>query len=134
LRTKMWLPIAMFLAGAFTIAYAVASGKADVSLVVIFPVFSGSSGIFLLGILLIVASFFVGFGLLAMAPAELEEGTASTMSQVSNQTKRETKFGGVVLIGPIPIAFGSDKNLALAMLVVGIILAVAFVVALFAFG
>jgi uncharacterized protein (TIGR00304 family) len=127
-RTRMWLPIALFLAGVFTIGYAVATGEADVSLIIIFPVFSGSSGLFLLGILLLVASFFVGFALLAFAqPSEPEvRGTTS----VNEPSRTKSSYGGVVLIGPIPIAFGSDKSIAKLMLAIGIILAVIFIGAL----
>ena len=131
LRPRIWLPIGMFLAGALVVAYAVATGQAEVSLVVIVPVFSGSSGVFLLGILLMVGSFFLGFAVLATAPPEPAEVAATQSAQKSTQqTRRETKYGGVVLIGPIPIAFGSNKNIARLMLVIGLVLAIAFVVLL----
>jgi uncharacterized protein (TIGR00304 family) len=127
-RTRMWLPIALFLAGVFTIGYAVATGEAEVSLVIIFPVFSGSSGLFLLGILLLVASFFVGFALLAFAqPSEQE---AQGTNPVKEPSRTRSSYGGVVLIGPIPIAFGSDKSVAMLMLAIGIILAAIFIGAL----
>ncbi len=128
MRTRMWLPIALFLAGVFMIGYAVANGEADVSLVIIFPVFSGSSGLFLLGILLLVASFFVGFALLALPQSSAPEEEAT--KSIARSPKPKSQYGGVVLIGPIPIAFGSDKNIAMLMLAIGIILAVIFIGAL----
>jgi uncharacterized protein (TIGR00304 family) len=118
----MWLPIALFLAGVLAIGYAVATGEAEVSLVIIFPVFSGSSGLFLLGVLLLVASFFVGFALLAFAQSSEQEVRGTNPVKEPSGTK--SSYGGVVLIGPIPIAFGSDKSIAMLMLVIGIILAV----------
>lgn len=128
MRTRMWLPIALFLAGVFTIAYAVATGEAEVSLVIIFPVFSGSSGLFLIGILLLVASFFVGFALLALPQSATPEEEAT--NSIARPPKTKSQYGGVVLIGPIPIAFGSDRSIAMLMLVIGIILAVIFIGAL----
>ncbi len=131
----MWLPVAVFLAGLAAIAYSVATGQASVSLVVIFPVFSGSSGLFMLGVLLIVLSFFVAFAMLAtLAPSADPDQRTEAAGTTLEPTKRKTSYGGVVLIGPIPIAFGSDKNIAMAMLVIGVVLAVVLIVALFILG
>ncbi len=130
MRTRTWLPLAIFIGGAIAIAAAVASGEAEVSLLVIFPVFTGSSGLFLLGIGLIILSFFAWFGTLAMGLPETErQGIGQSTLPLQQEPRRETKYGGVVLIGPIPIAFGSDKNMALAMLVIGVIIAVLLLLA-----
>ncbi len=91
-----------------------------------FPVFSGSSGLFILGTALIVFSFISGFLLLMMGQMEL---TMADLGGAAPGDGREGpgtrgRYGGVVLIGPVPIAFGSDKKIALAMLVVGIVLAI----------
>jgi len=130
MRTRMWLPFAMFVAGVVAVAAAVASGEAEVSLLVIFPVLTGSGGLFLLGIALIILSFFAGFGVLAMAPPDLErQSLGKPVQPIHQESGRQTKYGGVVLIGPIPIAFGSDKNMALAMLVIGVAIAVLLLVA-----
>ncbi|MDQ1371572.1 MAG: hypothetical protein QG582_486 [Candidatus Thermoplasmatota archaeon] len=126
LRLRMIGPIALFVAGAVCVAASVLSGEADVSLFLIFPVFSGSGGLFLLGVVLIVFSFVIGLMALMMGQFELagagtypqQEGTAPV------DKKDRTRYGGVVLIGPVPIAFGSDKAMALAMMVTGIVLAV----------
>jgi uncharacterized protein (TIGR00304 family) len=124
-------PVGLFVAGVACIAASVASGETDVSLLVIFPVFTGSSGLFLLGIALVVFSFIIGFMALVAGQAELagamlgSEGAPGTA-----KAGTERKYGGVVLIGPVPIAFGSDKRMALAMLVIGIVLAIAVLVAL----
>ena len=124
MRPVVWLPVVIFIAGVACIAAAVAEGKADVSLVLIFPVFSGSSGLFLLGIALIVLSFFVGFVMLAMGQIQMGRTREESGQAVAQQpTERKTKYGGVVLIGPVPIAFGSDRTMAVIMLIVGIVLA-----------
>ena len=125
MNLKMMLPVVTFVAGVAVIALAVATGEARVELVLIFPVFSGSSGLFLLGIVLILLSFIIGFALLAMMQAELLNAPdGSVESKDIDKRRTETKYGGVVLIGPIPIAFGSERRIALAMLVAGIVVAV----------
>lgn len=108
----MLLPIGVFLGGVALLVVAVATGEADVSLVLIFPVFSGSSAAFLIGVLLIFLSFILGFVMLARG--------ATDIAQTQQTAERRTEFGGVVLIGPIPIAFGSNKKVALIMLVIGV--------------
>jgi uncharacterized protein (TIGR00304 family) len=131
----MSIPITVFLAGLAAIVYSVATGQADVSLVVIFPVFSGSSSLFILGVVLIVLSFFVAFAMLATSTPAAGQGRGlETTETIDGQNRRRTSYGGVVLIGPIPIAFGSDKNMATTMLVAGIVLAIILIIALFILG
>lgn len=119
-------PIALFVAGAVCVAASVLSGEADVSLFLIFPVFSGSGGLFLLGVALIVFSFIIG--LMALMMGQLELAGAGTYPQQEGAAPAEkkdgTRYGGVILLGPVPIAFGSDKTMAFVMMVTGIVLAV----------
>ncbi len=127
MRHRIWIPIAMFGAGLALIASAVATGEAEVSLLLIFPIFSGSSGFFLLGTLLIVLSFMVGFLMLVMG--QLEVQASSVWPQMNAEPREETRpvkrdYGGVVMIGPVPIAFGSSRTMAVLMLVLGIVLAI----------
>lgn len=124
---RLLLPIALFIGGMGLIGAAVASGEADVSLVVIFPVFSGAGGVFLLGVSLVVLSLLIGFAFMAMGQLEIAE----YQRQVGGDVVRpdgprggEAKVGGVVLIGPVPIAFGSSMKTAIIMMVVGIALAI----------
>jgi len=119
-------PIGLFAAGVICIMAAVLSGDADVSLFLVFPVFSGSSSLFMLGTVLIVFSFILGFMFLMMGQMELARAdldTFRTGAEPDGPAGRG-RYGGVVLIGPVPIAFGSDKGMALAMLVAGIVVAI----------
>lgn len=135
MRARLWIPIAMFVAGMALIATAVATGEADVSLVIVFPVFSGSSLLFLLATLLIISSFIVGFVLMAMDHERTEERVEAASEGMSSSAPRSrAEYGGVVLLGPIPIAFGSNKKVALIMLVVGVILAIVVLVVLLAYA
>ena len=128
------LPLALFVSGLGLVAASVATGEAELSLLVVFPVVSGSGGLFLLGALLIAASFLIGFlWLLATAgqmPAPRNDGVAAPGEPAGGGTK----YGGVVLIGPVPIVFGSTRRMALAMLVVGIVTAVVLLGLVFLLG
>lgn len=82
-----------------------------------------------MGVLITVAGLLLGFALMAIGQAEWTDrqestGTGESGPHHAGGEKRETRYGGVVLIGPVPIAFGSDRRLAIAMLVVGIIIAI----------
>lgn len=121
------VPVAIFASGVALIALAVTSGEAEVSLILIFPLVSGSGGLFMLGTVLIVFSFVVGFAMLAMGQLEAQQamlGQAGGARPHEGQPRTDRKYGGVVLIGPIPVAFGSDKTIALVMLVAGIVMAI----------
>ena len=125
MRRTLWVPIAVFVAGMALIAMSVAEGDVEVSLFIIFPVFTGSSPLFLLAILLIISSFIAGFVLLTIDQTR-NEGLANAPHKGGNggAPKSKIEYGGVVLIGPIPIAFGSNRRMALIMLIIGIAVAV----------
>jgi len=126
----------LFVAGVACIAASVLTGEADVSLFLIFPVFTGSSGLFLLGTALIVFSFIAGFLLLMKGQLELAGGNpyAPGAEAGPEGKKARTRYGGVVLVGPVPIAFGSDKTMALTMLILGVVFAVVALVLLLVFA
>ena len=126
MHPRLLVPILLFAAGVTLIGTAVAAGEAEVSLLLVFPVFSGSSGMFVLGTVLILLSFVVGFALLAMGQVEAArlDGRGLSSLDRGEDDSRSTRYGGVVLVGPVPIAFGSDQKMALAMLVLGIVLAI----------
>jgi uncharacterized protein (TIGR00304 family) len=121
----------VFVSGIACIAAAAVGGEVDVRLFLIFPVFSGSSWLFILGTLLIVLSFFVGFAMIAIGGTEADRSQPGSVEPRSPATtQRKTTYGGMVLVGPIPIVFASSRNMAIFMLMVGIALAIAFLGAL----
>ncbi len=127
MKARMWIPVAVFLAGVACIVAAAATGEAEVQLFIIFPLISGTSWLFVLGVVLIVASFILGFVLAASGMQEDEPVAphapgAGQSREVEGAPKKTTRYGGVVLIGPIPIVFGSDRNTAMIMLALAIIL------------
>lgn len=136
MKGRMWMAIAVFLAGVACVVAAAATGEAEVQLFIIFPLISGTSWLFILGVVLIAASFILGFvfAASAMTEDELRPPQAPPVQQsgeVAGTPQRKTRYGGVVLIGPVPIVFGSDRNMALVMLALAIaLIAVVLAIAL----
>ncbi|MGA7475996.1 MAG: DUF131 domain-containing protein [Thermoplasmata archaeon] len=127
--------VAALVAGVALVALSVVEGGAKVALLVIVPVLSGSSLTFLLGVVLLV----VGFLSLPFAiAAEWGEELPSLPSSGTAPPERQSGVGGIVLVGPVPIVFGSWKGmsrrtrwwLALAGAVVLTVAFVVFVLAL----
>ncbi len=75
------------------------------------------SSLILAGILLIIFGFFlITFGMMRSA-RESEERDAG-----QDTGKKRMKGEGVILIGPIPIVFGTDKKYALILMILAIVL------------
>lgn len=96
------LGASLLVLGIAVLLVALAEGDASVALVVIIPIVYGGGALLVLAILLI----FAGFLLLSLSSVQRvrQEGPPA-----DNEVKKE--FGGVVLIGPIPIVFGSARAL-----------------------
>jgi len=133
---RTWLPIALFAAGVALVVAAVSAGLAELTLFFVFPVITGTSPVFYVGVLLIVLGFFVGFILMMMGRLEIDYHMEHEVHEGNWKypvpppgEQPKTQYGGVILIGPIPIAFGSNRNIAIFMLVAGIVLLIAFIAA-----
>jgi uncharacterized membrane protein len=105
------IPIALLLVGAAAIALAIYQGTAHVSLLLIFPLVSGESAFFLLGVLCVAA----GFLALPFAFPEPEfvpprETLPSGPRPVTVPPPPKSSFGGFVLLGPVPIFFGEMRG------------------------
>ncbi len=74
--------------------------------------------LFLGGMLII----FIGFILIFVGA--IIEGEKSN----SNNQENKTQAGGVIFIGPIPIVFGSSKEITKWMLIVALIIAIILIV------
>ncbi|WP_406656614.1 DUF131 domain-containing protein [Methanolobus sp. ZRKC2] len=70
---------------------------------------SSSQNAIRIGILLIVLGFILVF-----------------LGMLSSSGGSDGEFGGVLLIGPIPIAFGSSPEITTSMLWAGVIIAIAY--------
>jgi uncharacterized protein (TIGR00304 family) len=121
----------VILAGVALLIYGVAIGEMQVALLLIVPVIFGSSILGILAIGLIIAGVFV-----AIADSFLSAERKSSQDRLSNEsglteTPKRKEFGGVVLIGPIPIVFGSSKRMALLAAVIAVIILVLMILSFF---
>lgn len=69
------------------------------------------------GFLIILGFLLVAFGMMGK---ESEEPDEERPAGTGKETK--VKGGGVILIGPVPIVFGTDKRYALLMMILAIVL------------
>src|SRR5512137_322664 len=131
MRLLRVLGVGMLVAGIVAIIAGALTGDIQVGLAFFFiPYLSSSSALGALAILLVFGGIAVmmldavsSWG--RMGPAGDEERTR----EPDGGPKKE--FGGVVLIGPLPIVFGSSSRAALLALVAGALLLMAMLIALF---
>jgi uncharacterized protein (TIGR00304 family) len=96
------------------------SGDVEGCIFFIMPYISGSGIFGFFGFVFIIGSIFLFlFGLTNFIEKEVYE---SEDSEFKPRKKKSIKAGGVVLIGPIPIIFGSSWKIALISIILAIIL------------
>jgi uncharacterized protein (TIGR00304 family) len=126
--------IILLICGIISLGYSIASGEGSAGVVVFIPVFFGSGLFSFIGVLCIMAAIFLGFFGYAKGTFE-DEGFEEPQRQRTSspspsdqrprpQPRKSIKGGGVVLIGPIPVVFGSDAKTAMILMVLAIILIV----------
>ncbi len=101
--------VAALVAGVALVALSVAEGGANVALVVIIPVLSGSSITFVVGVMLLIAGF---LSLPFAIAAEWGEEPTTLPSSATAPMEGQGGVGGFVLVGPVPIVFGSWKGIS----------------------
>ena len=109
MRALWTLPVGLVAAGVVLIADAVARGAATMVWVLVVPVVSGGSLEFLLGTFLAVAGI-LAVPFAAFGSWEPEPSLPSTAR--SPDVPPRSGGGGLVLIGPIPIFFGSWRSVS----------------------
>jgi uncharacterized membrane protein len=136
MRHVRLLGLVLLIAGVALIAASVATGQGQVYLLLFIPVYVGTGALGLLGILVLFLGFFLatlgsawrGFPV-PVAPAPDSASPPELMAPPS-PAGPPARYGGVIMLGPIPIVFGSDARIAKWMMILGLILA-GFVVASF---
>ena len=95
--------------GMALIVVSIVEGSANVSLIIIIPIISGSSFVFLLGVILLVVGF---FGLAFALADGSEELPPPAPGGAPSSSRTQGGAGGIVLIGPVPIVFGTWKGIS----------------------
>jgi len=99
------VPAVLFVGGAVLIGLAVASGGASFGLLLIVPFVIGRSLDLAIGVLLLVAGFLT-------LPLALRDGFEVDSPPGPSSAGGPGGSGGVVIVGPVPIVFGSWKRLS----------------------
>ncbi len=72
-----------------------------------------------IGFMLIILGFFLlAFGMMRSAKESVERGIPA----YQDAKEEKVKGGGVILIGPVPVVFGTDKRYALLLMILAIVL------------
>lgn len=125
------LSLVFFISGIVFFAIGVLSGEVETGFVVVFPFLVGSGlNAFLGFILVFVAILLFMFGFVSSATTSGSLHVDNEDEDVYPRKKKSVKGGGVVIIGPIPIIFGSSWKIAVIMMIVAIILIITIVLAL----
>ena len=143
--------ILMIIVGIIVIGYSVSLGETEVIWFLIFPIIIGHGMYSFLGTILIILAIFVGiYGFIQEGewvlageddydeyfgsrkrPDHGQRSRPRTGQGQPPQPQSKIRGGGVVLIGPIPIIFGSDKKRAIILSVLAIIIMIIALVAIF---
>lgn len=111
---------ALFLSAIGLITVSALIGESQFGLFLIFPFVIGSGPIAMLGIALLFFAMLILFASFAKQLSEGERPSIASTEELHESTQK--KYGGVVMIGPLPIAFGSDSRIAMTMMIAGIII------------
>ncbi len=128
------LSLTCFILGVITIVYGISTGEVEIGVFFIIPFLIGSGFYAFIGFLLLFASFFLFFigGLkeIEEIPPVIEDIPLEE-PEVYEKPKKKRFFegGGVVLIGPIPIIFGTNWRIT----VITIIIAIIFIIIMISF-
>ena len=132
MRWARLLGISLLIVGGALIGASVAIGEGKVSLIVVVPVFWASGALGFLGI----GALFLGFAVLLffgpwfqIVPSETPSASTPPPGEpdTTGAKSASPRYGGLIVVGPFPVAFGTDRQLTMWMLVIGIVIAAAFV-------
>jgi len=115
------LSLLCLICGVVSFAFGIISGDIETGVVVVFPFLFGSGIFAFLGFIFVfigILLFMFGFGSISVNQDFEKMGDES----FEPRKKTSVKGGGVVLIGPIPIVFGSNWKIAVLLIVLAILL------------
>jgi uncharacterized protein (TIGR00304 family) len=136
------IAILLLICGIALLGYSVTEGESSAGVFIVFPVLIGSGIWAFLGMMCIMGALLFGFMGIGARLAGFGEYYSSEPGEQPRQgqgrdqppgqrTGPAVKGGGVVLIGPIPIIFGSDTRLTIVLAVLAIIMMIVMMFFLF---
>lgn len=132
MRRGTALALGLFILGLALLAVSVLYGSGSVFLALIFPIYYGTDIWGFLGIICLIGALFLGF--LTLVPRGMPVKSPKGDQQVAPPAKgSQKKFGGVIMVGPLPIIVGSDMKMTIVAMVLAIIIIVILVVSMVLF-
>jgi len=119
------LPLVFFISGIVFFSLGILTGEIEIGIVLIFPFIVGSGIHAFLGfisIFIAIILFMIGF------VSKFSSDDLNVHKKDINQTNKKTsvKGGGIILIGPIPIVFGTNWKIALMLMILAMIVVTVF--------
>ena len=93
-------------------------GLASVGLFIIFPFFFSTNPISAIPIIIIIFGFLILF--FAPFSGSIERNEDRSEPNLRGESKKS--FGGIIMIGPVPIIFGSSRKMVYALIGVAVVI------------
>jgi uncharacterized protein (TIGR00304 family) len=122
------------ISGVIILGYSASQGESNAGIFLFIPVFYGSGLFAFLGVLCIMGAMilgFVGFAERNLSREDHDPQPTGTSKPTTSRPQKSIKGGGVVLIGPIPIIFGSDPKTTVVLVVFALIIMVAAIIMIY---
>lgn len=120
-----FLSLFFFILGVIFFIMGFFSGEVEVGFFLIFPFLIGSGVHAFLGFIFVfVAIIILMFGFVNRLKTIQEDIEFKGQEHLHSRSKTSVKGGGIILIGPLPIVFGSNWKIALVLMIFAIILIV----------
>lgn len=132
MRKGPTLALGLFILGLALLAVSVLFGSGGVFLALIFPIYHGTDIWGFLGIICLIGALFLGF--FTLVPSGMPVRGSRSDQEVGPPVKEsQKKFGGVIMLGPLPIVIGSDMKMSIVAMILAIIIIVILVVSMVLF-
>lgn len=103
--------------GLILLSLSIITGEVTVGIIIIFPIIMGTGVFAITGILLFIAGFLlISFGWMTQTVSFHQDHI------VKEKTQKRVQSSGIILIGPLPIIWGSNWKIMVFLIVLAIIL------------
>ena len=116
----------LIVTGIFLLFLSLIMGNAKFGIFIIFPFVYGYGLLPAISFLIIIIGIFLFF----LSPFEIKYTQLQSPNEKPEfeNVRKEKHVGGVLLIGPIPIIFGNDKNMAIISILASVLILLAILI------
>jgi len=127
-RRWFLISLLLFIGAVIFLGSSIATGEGQLGVFLIFPFIFASGLLAATGVILLFGAIITLFIGSATSIEQVQPDFRFSIGPKQEPTTIEKRYGGVVMLGPIPIAFGSDKKIARKMMIIGFVLFLAIFV------